>query len=105
MLDFNELTQAVGGQVVVADQNYDDYSIFESDTRKDLSGGVFFAFAGENFDGHDYLDLAIEKGARTLVVSRPLELLSQESVGIIEVADTIEAWQKLGAYLLQKQKN
>ncbi|MDD7987539.1 UDP-N-acetylmuramoyl-tripeptide--D-alanyl-D-alanine ligase [Lentisphaera marina] len=104
MLDFNELCQAVGGEVLVSDTSYDDYRAFESDTRKDLNDAVFFAFEGENYDAHDYLDLAVEKGARVLVISKEMELLSLDSVAMIKVSDTVEAWQKLGRYLLQKQR-
>jgi UDP-N-acetylmuramoyl-tripeptide--D-alanyl-D-alanine ligase len=104
MLDFNELCQALNGEVLVRDRSYDDYRAFESDTRKDLNEAVFFAFVGENYDAHNYLDLAVEKGARVLVVSKDVELLTQDSVALIRVSDTVKAWQDLGHYLLQKQK-
>ena len=105
MLDFNELCQALNGEALVRDTNYDDYRAFESDTRKDLTDTVFFAFEGDNFDGHNYLDLAVEKGARVLVVAKEVELLTLDSVAMIKVDDTVKAWQRLGHFLLQKQKS
>lgn len=35
----------------------------ETDTRKSVSGKVFFALRGENFDGNDFVYSALEKGA------------------------------------------
>ncbi|WDE95675.1 UDP-N-acetylmuramoyl-tripeptide--D-alanyl-D-alanine ligase [Lentisphaera profundi] len=104
MLDFNDLCQAISGEVLVKDRNFDDYTTYESDTRKDLTGAVFFAFDGDNFDGHNYLDLAVEKGSRLLIVSKEVELLAQDSVAMIKVQDTVKAWQQLGHYLLMKQR-
>ena len=37
------------------------------DTRKLAPGDLFFAIKGENRDGHDFVDQAIEKGATSVV--------------------------------------
>jgi UDP-N-acetylmuramoyl-tripeptide--D-alanyl-D-alanine ligase len=70
---------------------------FESDTRKDLNGCAFFAFKGDNFDGHDYLQLATDKGAKLLIVSSSA-LEFPKDVAVLKVTDTIKAWQDVAAY-------
>ena len=43
------------------------------DSRKASPGAVFFAFKGENVDGHNYVDDAISKGAVAAVVERDID--------------------------------
>ncbi|GHV29829.1 UDP-N-acetylmuramoyl-tripeptide--D-alanyl-D-alanine ligase [Clostridia bacterium] len=40
-----------------------------TDTRENVSGGLFVALKGENFDGHDFVGEAINKGAKAILVS------------------------------------
>jgi UDP-N-acetylmuramoyl-L-alanyl-D-glutamate--2,6-diaminopimelate ligase len=44
------------------------------DSRRVSDGTLFFCFAGEKTDGHDYASGAVEAGAAGLVVERPLDL-------------------------------
>jgi UDP-N-acetylmuramoyl-L-alanyl-D-glutamate--2,6-diaminopimelate ligase len=44
------------------------------DSRRVGSGTLFFCFAGERTDGHDFAAAAVEAGASALVVERPLDL-------------------------------
>lgn len=41
-----------------------------TDSRVDCSGGLFVALEGDNFDGHDFINVAEQKGAVALLVSR-----------------------------------
>ena len=69
------------------------------DSRTIQKGEVFFAIRGERFDGHDFINEAIEKGARTLVVDRPVEVT--RDIALIKVEDTTKALQDLAkAYRL-----
>ena len=47
------------------------------DSRKASAGAVFFAFEGENVDGHDFVADAFERGAVAAVVSREVETDAQ----------------------------
>ncbi len=40
-----------------------------TDSRGDVNGKAFVALVGENFDGHNYVAAAIEKGAKCAIVS------------------------------------
>ena len=46
----------------------------EIDSRKDCRGRLFVAIRGDNFDGHDFVAMAAEKGAVATLVERPLAL-------------------------------
>ncbi len=65
-----------------------------TDTRKIEQGDIFLAIKGENFDGHDYVSVAQDKGAVLAIVSRhvPCELPQ------LLVNDTKLALGQLGKY-------
>jgi UDP-N-acetylmuramoyl-tripeptide--D-alanyl-D-alanine ligase len=60
------------------------------DSRTVKKGELFIAVKGEIFDGHDFIDQVIAKGARVLVVHKPVKV-KDPRVSIIRVKDTIRA--------------
>ena len=44
------------------------------DSRRVLPGGCFVAVQGQRCDGHDYVDAAVQAGARCIVTERPCTL-------------------------------
>ena len=62
-----------------------------TDTRTIKNGDCFFAIAGENFDGHDYVHQAFGKGAACAVVERSVEGLGPSDEPVLRVPDTIKA--------------
>ncbi|MFZ2763930.1 MAG: Mur ligase family protein, partial [Minisyncoccia bacterium] len=46
-----------------------------TDTRKDLTGSIFFALKGESFDGSTFAEEALAKGAIGVVTENALEML------------------------------
>jgi UDP-N-acetylmuramoyl-tripeptide--D-alanyl-D-alanine ligase len=75
------------------------------DSREVGPGCVFVALPGERVDGHEFLDAAIEGGARVLVVSRDEESLAavieraaRREVAVIRVSDCVKAVQDLAIY-------
>ncbi|HVY55010.1 MAG TPA: Mur ligase family protein, partial [Thermodesulfobacteriota bacterium] len=46
------------------------FSGVSTDSRNISSGEIFFALRGENFDGHEYVDEAIKKGAGGAVIEQ-----------------------------------
>ena len=72
-----------------------------TDTRTINKGELFIPLVGEIFDGHYFLDKAIEKGASAILIHRDdadflPELFPQ--VAVIKVADTLRALQDLAAF-------
>ena len=65
-----------------------------TDTREIKKGAIFFALKGENFDGNDFAEKAIELGASWSVCDRPGVTGSR----IINVCDSLIALQDLAAF-------
>jgi len=69
------------------------YSI---DSRTLNAGDLFIAIAGEHFDGHDYVQAALEKGAVGAIVQAGKQV-SGDTLRLLQVDDTLKALQLLGA--------
>lgn len=62
----------------------------EVDSRAVNAGGMFVCIAGHTVDGHDYVQQAVNGGARVIVASKPI-VVDLERVAVITVADTSRA--------------
>ena len=66
-LAFSDLAAAVGG--TLRNISSDGFvSCVSTDSRKEIQNGLFFAIAGERFDGHDFLAAAMKNGAALLCI-------------------------------------
>jgi murE/murF fusion protein len=74
-----------------------------TNSRSVQKGDLFVALEGEHFDGHDFVEAAIEAGAAAVCVSRPITTLVSASasilakVTVVQVADTLAALGMLAA--------
>jgi UDP-N-acetylmuramoyl-tripeptide--D-alanyl-D-alanine ligase len=68
------------------------YSI---DSRTLNPGDLFFALAGDRFDGHNYVQTALEKGAVAAVVQAERSA-NADPQRLLQVDDTLKALQSLG---------
>jgi UDP-N-acetylmuramoyl-tripeptide--D-alanyl-D-alanine ligase len=64
-----------------------DISNISTDTRNIRQGDLFVALKGHNFDGHQFVSAAIEKGAVAVIVDHPLDV----TIAQILVEDTTRA--------------
>lgn len=73
------------------------------DTRLDIEKSVFFAFFGEDFDGHDFVEIALKKGAIFAVVdsSRKEKLSHLPKEKLIFVNNPLAYYSDLAALHLQ----
>ena len=73
------------------ESNYDGEDILFSgcsiDSRTIEKGNLFIAINGENFDGHDYVPMAEEKGAAALLLEREVS----HDKPLLKVKDTRKA--------------
>ncbi|MBD3586114.1 UDP-N-acetylmuramoyl-tripeptide--D-alanyl-D-alanine ligase [Salinimonas sp. HHU 13199] len=69
-----------------------------TDTRTLAAGDLFIALTGPNFNGHRFLQQAIEKGASAVIASEPVDV----SVPVIYVEDTRLALGALGSAVKQE---
>ena len=67
-----------------------EVTTIEKDSRKVVEGSMFFAIKGFTTDGTQYIDSAIEKGAKTILVEETTDIKSlniPEDVTLIVVPD------------------
>jgi UDP-N-acetylmuramoyl-tripeptide--D-alanyl-D-alanine ligase len=69
-----------------------------TDTRTLAPGDVFLALRGDNFDGHNFIETAIEKGAIAVIVDRFISVNSLPQIPQFQVKNTLEAYQKLARW-------
>mgnify|MGYP000884122290 CR=1 FL=1 len=87
-----DVVTAIGGELIKGDPVVEIKGI-STDTRTIAPGDLFFALIGENSDGHEYVQTAVEKGAAAVVVSKQVDTDS----AIILVPDTLIALGDLAA--------
>jgi UDP-N-acetylmuramoyl-tripeptide--D-alanyl-D-alanine ligase len=87
-----EFISATGG--FQQNKSVDGYSI---DSRTVGPGQLFFAVKGERFDGHDFVEQALEKGASAAVVrtDRLARYSGKVNTNLLAVEDTLLALQAL----------
>jgi UDP-N-acetylmuramoyl-tripeptide--D-alanyl-D-alanine ligase len=69
------------------------FAAVDIDSRRVAAGALFVALAGPNFDGHDFVAAARERGACAALVSRPVA----DPLPQVRVADTRLALGRLAA--------
>lgn len=85
-----EIARATGGQLHGGDWSVQGISI---DTRTLNKGDIYVALKGDTHDGHNYVGIALEKGATGLLVSTPIP-----GQPCVVVPDTEAALRALAAY-------
>lgn len=70
------------------------YDAISSDTRTLNTGDLFVALRGETHNGHDHIDVAVERGASALFVDQDTPA---PGVPRIRVEDTLAGWQQWSA--------
>jgi UDP-N-acetylmuramoyl-tripeptide--D-alanyl-D-alanine ligase len=93
--NLEQVVQATGGRVLNAQAGFRFRSV-TTDSRLIEPGDLFLALKGEKFDGHDFLQLAVQKGAVGLVVEREPDF--SVPVAVVLVDDTLQALGDLAAY-------
>lgn len=92
----NKLSLAEITEITNAETNSDAEIFFErvtTDSRKISSGALFIALKGENFNGEDFAEESLKKGASAVLVSKDFNK-NLEGV-IIKVDDTLKAYRQI----------
>lgn len=97
-MSLEQLVAGAEGRVLSQFQR--EFTGVGTDTRADLSGRIFIALKGDNFDAHDFLPQAVKAGASALLVHRVPDAAKAvlDQVSVIEVDDTLEALQRLAGF-------
>ncbi|HGJ64368.1 TPA: UDP-N-acetylmuramoyl-tripeptide--D-alanyl-D-alanine ligase [bacterium] len=86
-----DIIKATKGHLVKGDLNANVADI-STDTRTIEKGDIFVALIGERFDGHDFVDQAIDKGAAGIVVSHEVDGIDKnKNLNVVMVNDTTQA--------------
>lgn len=97
-----ELCLAVEGKLLT--KGTQSFKGIGTDTRQDLSGKLFVPFKGENFDAHDFLEKAMNQGAKVLLTHKKIKFELNPDVEVVLVEDTLVAFQKLANFWRKKVK-
>ena len=89
-----EICRAVGGTLL---QSGNAVSSVSTDSRTVGAGQLFIPLVGERFDGHAYIQMALEKGAEGCLCAKVPEALLPGKF-YIQVADTTVALRDLAAW-------
>ena len=69
---------------------YQSYSLVCTDTRKIVNDCLFFALKGENFNGNQFADEAIKKGAKYVIIDEEEFLVSNQCILVKDVLTTLQ---------------
>jgi len=99
-----EIREAVAGRLLNGspDAPVEGFSI---DTRTLRPGDLYFAIRGDRFDGHTFVQEALDKGAMGAVVSTPPDGISPVAVAdriLIAVGDTTRALQNVARWIRRR---
>jgi UDP-N-acetylmuramoyl-tripeptide--D-alanyl-D-alanine ligase len=92
------LARYTNGRLVGADVLFD---VVSTDTRILTSGALFVALKGPNFDGHEYVQAAAERGAVAALVERELPVALPQVVvpdALSGLSQFAHAWRKQFTY-------
>jgi len=97
----SELLEAVQGTPIRLSKVERQFRGVCTDSRQVQAGDLFWAIRGEKFDGHDYVEEALNRGAIACVVNRDCGKQTSE---LIKVDETLRALMAFGAWQRQKSE-
>lgn len=94
----DDILELTGGKLETS-LPYDDisdlYAGISTDTRSIESGDIYLPLKGETFDGHNFVDNAIESGAAGCIVANSFEGKPSDDSFFVRVEDTLIAYHAL----------
>ncbi|QAA32030.1 UDP-N-acetylmuramoyl-tripeptide--D-alanyl-D-alanine ligase [Clostridium manihotivorum] len=100
-LTLEEISIAINGHFIK--RNKDEHFVkVSTDTRKIEKQSIFFALRGENFNGNNYIEEAVKKGASVCIVDEERAEFANLQCNIIKVLDSKKALQALAKYYRNK---
>lgn len=98
-MNIEDIITATGGQVICG--NAHAFSGVSIDSRSIQRGELFIALKGARFDGHAFLQEALQIGSGAIVKIPPSEKIKGKT--IIYVEDTLVALQRIARYMRLKR--
>ncbi|MGX7349398.1 UDP-N-acetylmuramoyl-tripeptide--D-alanyl-D-alanine ligase [Dolosicoccus paucivorans] len=97
-LTIQQLVEATGGTLYESANSSKMISGVEFDSRRIQPGDLFVPLTGGATDGHTYIQKAIDQGATACLWSNPIEEALVEDLHVIQVEDTLKAFQQLAVF-------
>ena len=96
VFSLSRLNTILGSNLLKAPAKALDLSVvgITTDTRTIEPQEIFIALVGENFDGHDFVEQAVARGAIAVIVDRQVESLTPQFI----VRDTLKAYQQIARW-------
>jgi UDP-N-acetylmuramoyl-tripeptide--D-alanyl-D-alanine ligase len=101
MFRVDELLEATQGKLIQG-KRYITTKGISIDSRTIKPKEAFIAIKGNNFDGHDFIDEAIKKGANCIIKELPTTSHQLRTAAFIEVKDTIKALGDIARFQRKK---
>ena len=100
---FGELTSCIDCEIIYKSEDLDINTLFDisTDTRKLKQGDVYLPLRGENFDGHNFIDKALENGALGYFTQDKFKI-NKSAKFIIHVKNSLIAYLELARYIRNK---
>lgn len=95
----SEILEATKGRLISGNLN-DTFQAVSIDSRTTKKGDIFVCIKGMNFDGHNFIASALNKGASCVIVAEDKTVLWGDKISpnLICVKDTISALSNLAHY-------
>ena len=97
-MKLSSLLEGIEYQCIQGPLDLDVSEVVYDSRKEDLQpGSLFICIEGAVFDGHDYAVTMAERGAKVLIVSKPVEELADKDVTVIQVENTRYAMAYISA--------
>ncbi len=101
MIHLRDILRATKGRLLTGDENL-EFKGVSTDSRKIEEGYLFVPIRGEKFDGHEFIEDALNCGAMGTLCSHEMDIKSDGKKSIIMVEDTLKALQNISKYFLNR---
>ncbi len=103
MLELSLVLSSLNG-ILISKLEEATFSGVSTDSRRIRQDELFFALSGSNFDGHDFVMDALDKGAKGAVIERPLFSTPNGKI-LIKVPSTLRSLGDLASTWRKRFKN
>ncbi len=100
----SNLVESTNGTVINASSC--EIQSINTDSRKQTKNSLFLALEGDKFDGHKYIEDAIQNGAVAICINKTKQnLVEKLTIPVLLVDDTLLAYQNIAKHYRQSLKN